>query len=76
MPRIGIAGSSGRTMRPHETEKQKTPSIGQISNLQIEGKNFTNPISDRGLISKIYKELKALISKKNQTTQLKNRVKS
>ena len=27
-------------------------------------KNFTNPTSDRGLISKIYKELKMLITKK------------
>ena len=27
-------------------------------------KNFTNPTSDRGLISKIYKELKKLTTKK------------
>jgi hypothetical protein len=36
-------------------------------------KKFTNPTSDRKLISKIYKELKKLISK-NQTTQSKNGV--
>jgi hypothetical protein len=42
-------------------------------------KIFTNPTSDRGLISKIYEEPKKLISKKqtnkqtknNQTTQIK-----
>jgi hypothetical protein len=55
-------------MGPHETGKlllrQRTLSIGQIGNQQI-GKNvFTNPTSDRGLISKLYKELKKLISKK------------
>jgi hypothetical protein len=33
---------------------------------------FTNPTSDRGLISKIYKELKKLITKKTQKTQSKN----
>ena len=35
-------------------------------------KIFTNPTSDRGLVSKIYKELKKLITKKQtnkQTTQ-------
>jgi hypothetical protein len=37
-------------------------------------KIFTNPISDRRLISKIYKELKKLITKKTQTTQSKNEV--
>jgi hypothetical protein len=31
---------------------------------------FTNPISNRGIISKIYKELKTLTTR-NQTTQLK-----
>jgi CRISPR/Cas system endoribonuclease Cas6 (RAMP superfamily) len=35
-------------------------------------KNFTIPTPDRGLISKIYKELKKLTIKKNQTTQSKN----
>jgi hypothetical protein len=44
--------------------RQKIPSIGQISNLQIWEKIFTNPTSGRGLISKIYKELKKVDSKK------------
>jgi hypothetical protein len=44
---------------------------GQISNLQF-GKIFNNPISDRGLISKIHKELRKLASKKKyQATQSK-----
>jgi hypothetical protein len=37
--------------------------IRQIGNLQIGKKISTNPISSRGLISKIYKELKTLITK-------------
>ena len=44
--------------------KAKDISIRQISNLQIGEYIFTNPTSDRGLISKLYKELKKLISKK------------
>ena len=50
--------------------KAKTESIEQTDNLQIGKKIFTNPTSNRGLISKIYKELKKLITKK-QTTQSK-----
>jgi len=38
--------------------------IEQIGNLQIGKKIFSNPISNRGLISEIYKELKKLTSKK------------
>jgi hypothetical protein len=34
-----------------------------------EKKIFTNPTSDRGLISKIYKELKKLITKKPKKNQ-------
>jgi hypothetical protein len=37
-------------------------------------KIFTNITSNRGLISKIHKELKKLITKKPETTQLKNEV--
>ena len=37
-------------------------------------KIFTNLTSNRGLISKIHKELKKLITKKPETTQLKNGV--
>jgi hypothetical protein len=36
--------------------------IRQISNLQIGKKIFSDSTSDRGLISKIYKELKKLIT--------------
>ena len=40
-------------------------------------KIFTNPTSDRGLISKIYKEIKKLTSKKKKTIQfLKNGIKN
>jgi hypothetical protein len=52
-------------MGPHETEKPlegKGPSIGQNGQLIKRKKIFTNPTSDRGLISKIYKELKKLDS--------------
>jgi hypothetical protein len=44
--------------------RQRTSSVRQIGNLLIGKKFFTNPTSDRGLISKIYKELKKLITKK------------
>jgi hypothetical protein len=44
--------------------KAKTESIEQTGNLQIGKKIFTNPTSDRRLISKIYKEPKMLTSKK------------
>jgi hypothetical protein len=43
--------------------KQRTLSIRQKGHQQI-GKSFTNPKSIRGLISKIYKELKKLDSRK------------
>ena len=39
-----------------------SPPIGQIGNLQMGVKIFTNSTSERGLISKIYKELKKLTS--------------
>jgi hypothetical protein len=51
-----------------------TQSIGLICNLQIgEKKNFTNPTSNRELISKIYEELKKLTSK-NQTNRHKTQI--
>jgi hypothetical protein len=69
----GLSDGSGSkmknsSMRPHETGKllsvrQRKTSIGQTGNLQIEKKIFTNPTSNRGLITKIYKELKKLTSK-------------
>jgi hypothetical protein len=39
-------------------------SVGQTSNLQYRKKFFTDPTSDRGLIFKLYKELKRPTSKK------------
>jgi hypothetical protein len=70
-------------MGPHETEdllfgEKKTAEIGQNDNLQIKRKIFTTSMSDRGLISKIYKELKKLASptKNTQINQLKVRAQS
>jgi hypothetical protein len=55
-------------MASHENEKksvrQMIQSIGQLSNLHNGEKNLHNPTSNRGLISKTYKELKKLTSKK------------
>jgi hypothetical protein len=42
---------------------QRTLYIEQNSNQQIGIKSFTNPISDRGLLSNIYKEIKKLDSR-------------
>jgi hypothetical protein len=42
-----------------------------LATYRLEKKIFANPTSDRGLISKIYKELKKLTLQKNQITQLK-----
>ena len=42
---------------------QKTPSMGKTDNLLTEKKIFTNPPSDRGLMSKIYEEIKQFNSK-------------
>jgi hypothetical protein len=40
--------------------------IRQISSLQIGKKTFTNPTSNRGLISKIYKDHKKLITRRKK----------
>jgi hypothetical protein len=45
--------------------------IRQIGYLQIGKKIFTNPISNKGLIFKIYKEIKELITKKKQKQKQK-----
>jgi hypothetical protein len=50
--------------------RQRTWSIRQISSLQIGEKIFTNPTSDRGLISKIYKELKKLKTNKTKLSKI------
>jgi hypothetical protein len=45
-----------------------------IGNLKIGGKNiFTKPTSNRGLISKLYKDLKKLISKEPKQPNLKKK---
>jgi hypothetical protein len=38
------------------------PTVEKLVTYRLKKKNFTNPISDRGLIFKIYKELKKLTS--------------
>lgn len=52
-------------MGPHETKKKsvshKTTSFEQSRKL-LNGKEITNYTSDRGLISKTYKELKKYVS--------------
>jgi len=54
--------------------KERRMSIRQNGNLHIGKKIFTNLTLNRGLISKIYKELKKLDSKEKKITQLKCRV--
>jgi len=51
-------------MKLESSCKAKTLPIRRIGILQIGEKNPTNPTSDRGLISKIHKELKKLTTKK------------
>jgi hypothetical protein len=64
-------------MGPHETRKLcKAKEIVDKTNQQPtdwEKKIFTNPTSNRGLISKIYKELKKLIT---TTTKQKQKTKT
>jgi hypothetical protein len=40
----------------------KAKDIGKMTTYRLGKKIFINPMSDRGLISKIYKELKKLIT--------------
>ena len=49
-----------------------TESISKIKRQPMQWENVFADTSDKGLISKIYKVLTKLNSKKNQTTQLKN----
>jgi hypothetical protein len=50
-----------------------TESIRQIDNLLIGEKTFNNPTAVRGLISKIYKELMKLASKKTKQSNQKKK---
>ena len=60
-------------MGPHQTKKFCTAKeiINKIKRQPIEWENVFANISDKGLLSKIYKALTKLNTKK-QTTQLKN----
>jgi hypothetical protein len=56
--------------------KAKDIVINTNDNLQIGKKIFTNPTSDKGLISKIYKELKKVTTKTNKQTNKKQKTKN
>jgi hypothetical protein len=61
-----------KKMRPYkiakQTVKQRTLSTGQNCNQQIGKKIFTNPTSDRGLISNTFKEIKKLDSRESSNS--------
>ena len=64
-------------MGQHQTQKFFTAkeNINKIKRQATEWENIFNDTSDKGLISKSYKEL-IKINTKNQTTQLKNEQKT
>ena len=78
-PLVGILFPFLRRTRVSKTSvRQRTVSVVYNGNPQIEKKIFINPTSDRGHISKIYRELNKLHSRepnnpiKKRSTELHN----